>query len=345
MSVTSSSRSARPATVRPPPPASRRSRRELAAHLVQRHGALAVLVVVVVAFSFVVPQLRHARPTSATSRCSRPSWPIVALGMTFVIITGGIDLSVGSRLRARRRARRLGLAVRRRWSRSPLPLALCGLIGLVNGLLIARAGMAPFIVTLAVAARRPRAAAGAHRRGRDHVPRARGRRLPRARRRASVLGARPTRCGSPLALFVVFGAWCCTAPGSARRCSRSAAAGRGGADGPAGGPGQDRRSTCMSGLLAGLAGAQRGVAGLRRHHPRRRHGARRDRRRGHRRHAADRRRRLRHRHARRGAAARRHPEPDQPDRLAELLVQSVVSGAFLIVVVVLQTLLSRTQRL
>ena len=37
---------------------------------------------------------------------------VVALGMTFVIITGGIDLSVGSVFALGGRARRLGLAVR-----------------------------------------------------------------------------------------------------------------------------------------------------------------------------------------------------------------------------------------
>jgi ribose transport system permease protein len=68
--------------------------------------------------------------------------------MTFVIITGGIDLSVGS-------VYALGgvlAAYGSRWGLVGallLPLAVCGLIGLVNGLLIARTGMAPFIVTLA----------------------------------------------------------------------------------------------------------------------------------------------------------------------------------------------------
>ncbi len=73
---------------------------------------------------------------------------IVAIGMTFVIISGGIDLSVGSVFAlggvvgawASQYGVLVGLAV---------PLLLCGLIGLVNGLLVARAGMAPFIVTLA----------------------------------------------------------------------------------------------------------------------------------------------------------------------------------------------------
>ena len=73
---------------------------------------------------------------------------VIAIGMTFVIITGGIDLSVGS-LYA------LGgvlAAYGSQWgylAALALPLAVCGLIGLINGLLIARTSMAPFIVTLA----------------------------------------------------------------------------------------------------------------------------------------------------------------------------------------------------
>ena len=68
--------------------------------------------------------------------------------MTFVIITGGIDLSVGS-LYA------LG-GVLAAWGSQygflvalTLPLLVCGGIGLINGFLIARTNMAPFIVTLA----------------------------------------------------------------------------------------------------------------------------------------------------------------------------------------------------
>ncbi|MFD5504392.1 ABC transporter permease [Streptomyces sp. NPDC127061] len=73
---------------------------------------------------------------------------IVALGMTLVIITGGIDLSVGSVFA-------LGgvlAAWASQWGVLPallVPLLVCGAIGLLNGFLIARAAMAPFIVTLA----------------------------------------------------------------------------------------------------------------------------------------------------------------------------------------------------
>jgi ribose transport system permease protein len=124
-----------------------RSRRELVAHLVQRHGALAVLVLVVVVFSFVFPDF--GRPTNLGDIALSQSFvAIVAIGMTFVIISGGIDLSVGSVFA-------LGGVVAAWGSQHGVvvalgaPLLLCGLIGLVNGLLIARAGMAPFIVTLA----------------------------------------------------------------------------------------------------------------------------------------------------------------------------------------------------
>jgi ribose transport system permease protein len=68
--------------------------------------------------------------------------------MTFVIITGGIDLSVGSLYV-------LGgvvSAYASQWGLLPAflaPLAVCGAIGVANGLLIAYTRMAPFIVTLA----------------------------------------------------------------------------------------------------------------------------------------------------------------------------------------------------
>jgi ribose transport system permease protein len=73
---------------------------------------------------------------------------VVSLGMTFVIMTGGIDLSVGSVFA-------LG-GVLAAWGSQYgalaallLPLVICGLIGLVQGLLVARAGLPAVIVTLA----------------------------------------------------------------------------------------------------------------------------------------------------------------------------------------------------
>lgn len=77
------------------------------------------------------------------------SLALVAAGMTFVIISGGIDLSVGSVLAVG--------AVLTAWGSTHygpvaaivLPVVVCSSIGMVNGLLIAKAKMPPFIVTLA----------------------------------------------------------------------------------------------------------------------------------------------------------------------------------------------------
>ena len=121
--------------------------RERILSLVRRQGVLAVLLLVVAVSSIVYPSfgtLDNARGVTVQASFLA----VVALGMTLVIITGGIDLSVGSVFA-------LGgvlAAWASQWGLVPallLPLVVCGAIGAVNGLLVARAGMAPFIVTLA----------------------------------------------------------------------------------------------------------------------------------------------------------------------------------------------------
>ncbi|MFF9123961.1 ABC transporter permease [Streptomyces sp. NPDC014889] len=137
-----------PAALRPtaasPSPATGQER---IAELLQRHGALAVLVAVVLVSSFVFPSFGTL--DNAQNIAVQASFvAVVALGMTLVIITGGIDLSVGSVFALggvlAAWASQYGI-----WAALLLPLAVCGAIGTLNGLLIARAGMAPFIVTLA----------------------------------------------------------------------------------------------------------------------------------------------------------------------------------------------------
>lgn len=72
---------------------------------------------------------------------------IICVAMTFVIISGGIDLSVGSMLALAAVLTAYGS----RWGSVGailLPLTVCGGIGLFHGVMIARAKLAPFIVTL-----------------------------------------------------------------------------------------------------------------------------------------------------------------------------------------------------
>ncbi|MEV6844306.1 ABC transporter permease [Actinoplanes sp. NPDC051411] len=114
---------------------------------VQRQGALAVLVVVVVMSVAAFPNFRSFDNAATILVAAAPPM-LIALGMTFVIITGGIDLSVGSLYV-------LGGVVAA-WASQygwlaafAAPLLVCGAIGLVDGLLIAYTRMAPFIVTLA----------------------------------------------------------------------------------------------------------------------------------------------------------------------------------------------------
>src|SRR5690606_21134148 len=75
---------------------------------------------------------------------------LIAFGMTFVILTGGIDLSVGAIL-ALSSALTAGMIVS---GVDPIlaifiGCILGGLMGIVNGLFITKGKMAPFIVTLA----------------------------------------------------------------------------------------------------------------------------------------------------------------------------------------------------
>jgi ribose transport system permease protein len=72
-----------------------------------------------------------------------------AVGMTFVIVSGGIDLSVGSLIALSSVV--TALALRHEWS--PVLASLAGvasgmLVGLLNGALITRLKVVPFIVTL-----------------------------------------------------------------------------------------------------------------------------------------------------------------------------------------------------
>ncbi|WP_232664988.1 ABC transporter permease [Pseudonocardia sp. TRM90224] len=122
-------------------------RRQLLASVVQRQGAAVVLALVVLVAWLVLPRfgsVENLRDIALQSSFLA----VIALGMTFVIITGGIDLSVGSVYALggvlAAYGAQYGFAVA-----LLLPLAVCGLIGLVNGLLVARTGLAPFIVTLA----------------------------------------------------------------------------------------------------------------------------------------------------------------------------------------------------
>lgn len=126
---------------------SRAPLRERLAGRIQQHGALAVLVLVVIVASATSSGFPTWANISSILGGNAFVW-LLALGMTFVIMTGGIDLSVGS-LYALGGVLGAEGARSGTWLAILLPLAVGAAWGAVQGLLVARAKMAPFIVTLA----------------------------------------------------------------------------------------------------------------------------------------------------------------------------------------------------
>ena len=114
------------------------------------HALVLALLVIVVAFALAQPAFLKPENLIGIMR-QTAIVGIMAVAMTFVIMTGGIDLSVGPVLAL------AGLiAVFSLDAGQPLPVALAaglgtGLgVGLVNGALIAFIGLPPIIVTLAM---------------------------------------------------------------------------------------------------------------------------------------------------------------------------------------------------
>jgi galactofuranose transport system permease protein len=139
----------KPATPEQPDDVDAGSRRgERLAAFAQDQGGLTVLVIVFIAACIFSPGF--ASWDNIQSILVGNSYTsLLALGMTFVIISGGIDLSVGSVFA-------LG-GVLAAWGVNhggtavgiALPLVVGLAFGAVQGLLIAKARLAPFIVTLA----------------------------------------------------------------------------------------------------------------------------------------------------------------------------------------------------
>jgi ribose transport system permease protein len=125
-----------------------RSMRAKVGSFLQQQGALVMLVLVcIIGFvryeAFLTPEnlLNVLRQNSMLG--------LVALGMTFVILTGGIDLSVGALL-AVAGVIAANLADQGLIIALVAAVAATTVLGLINGLVIAKARIQPFIVTLAM---------------------------------------------------------------------------------------------------------------------------------------------------------------------------------------------------
>ena len=117
--------------------------------VVSRYGSLLMLVVLLAGMSLATPEF--ARIGNLLNVARQVSiWAIIATGMTFVIITGGIDLSVGS-LVALTACVAMTVIDRFGWDYVGILAGILvgGLGGAINGALVAWARVPPFICTLA----------------------------------------------------------------------------------------------------------------------------------------------------------------------------------------------------
>jgi ribose transport system permease protein len=115
--------------------------------LIQERGAFAVLALLVLICSLAFDSFFTGRNLE-NILLHNSFLGLLVVGQTFVIISGGIDLSVGSLVA-------LGGVLAAQSSGRGVVVALlfailvCGAVGLLNGVLVAKARLAPFIVTLA----------------------------------------------------------------------------------------------------------------------------------------------------------------------------------------------------
>lgn len=115
----------------------------------QNLGTILALIILMVFVSILNPTFLQANNLMNLMRQLIING-FIALGMTFVILTGGIDLSVGSTLALTsaifagllQNGMNTGLAIL-------IAVGLGLVLGLLNGLLITKGKLAPFIVTLA----------------------------------------------------------------------------------------------------------------------------------------------------------------------------------------------------
>jgi ribose/xylose/arabinose/galactoside ABC-type transport system permease subunit len=124
--------------------------------LLVRYGIVIVLIVLVLAMSLLSPLVRDGQQLFLTPRnliqvaLQASINMILAVGMTFVITSGGIDLSIGSIVAlcgvlSAMAMRDLAIGA---WGGFALALFIGALCGFINGLLITQLRLPPFIVTL-----------------------------------------------------------------------------------------------------------------------------------------------------------------------------------------------------
>jgi ribose transport system permease protein len=123
-------------------------RKDLTSSLIQLAGMLPVLILICILFAVLTPNFLTENNIINVVRQASINI-VLAAGMTFVILTGGIDLAVGSVLGLSAViAVVVSLVPGFSWAAVPAALLAGLVIGVLTGVIIACLGLPPFIVTL-----------------------------------------------------------------------------------------------------------------------------------------------------------------------------------------------------
>jgi ribose transport system permease protein len=123
-------------------------RKDLRGSLIQLAGMLPVLILICILFAVLTPNFLTENNIINVVRQASINI-VLAAGMTFVILTGGIDLSVGSVLGLTAViAVVVSLVPSLSWAAIPAALLAGLVIGVLTGMIVAYLGLPPFIVTL-----------------------------------------------------------------------------------------------------------------------------------------------------------------------------------------------------
>ena len=118
--------------------------------VVRRYGIVAVFIALFLILVITLPQFRSAANLRNVLQ-QNSVIGIIACAMTFAIISGGFDLSVGAG------AALASVVAAKLMIEAGIPVGIAGaliaglLVGLINGVLIAYAGINPFVATLGMA--------------------------------------------------------------------------------------------------------------------------------------------------------------------------------------------------
>lgn len=126
------------------------NKKENISYILKKNGVLIGFIVLFIAMFIISDTFRTAQNLINVLRQISING-IIAVGMTFVILTGGIDLCVGSLVAVAGVIAGSFITVHEKMGIVALLLAVfaCGLFGLLNGILVSHANIPPFITTLA----------------------------------------------------------------------------------------------------------------------------------------------------------------------------------------------------